>query len=158
MRCHSKKALLGNYTGAVNGNTSPNKAPWKSVERIHAATKGWGQNKEHSFTCSKCHQPHNSGLPRLMQTNCLDYNHRAKVATGGQPWAADKTRAGGAHGNGGEHRGFPIGNMFYVNRGNNSGFEATTACHVSRFSPVYNANTPPAQWPAENYWNSVTPW
>ncbi|MFC1657665.1 hypothetical protein ACFL2P_03760, partial [Candidatus Moduliflexota bacterium] len=26
----------------------------------------------HSFTCSKCHNPHASRLPRLMITNCLD--------------------------------------------------------------------------------------
>jgi len=39
---------------------------------IHRAVKGWGENREHSFPCSKCHQAHNSGLPRLMQTNCFE--------------------------------------------------------------------------------------
>ncbi len=29
----------------------------------------------HQFTCSKCHNPHASRLPRLMITNCLDTNH-----------------------------------------------------------------------------------
>ena len=29
----------------------------------------------HTFTCSKCHNPHASRLPKLMITNCLDTNH-----------------------------------------------------------------------------------
>jgi hypothetical protein len=29
----------------------------------------------HQFTCSKCHNPHASRLPRLMITNCLDTSH-----------------------------------------------------------------------------------
>ncbi len=29
----------------------------------------------HQFTCSKCHNPHASRLPRLLITNCLDTNH-----------------------------------------------------------------------------------
>ena len=33
------------------------------------------QSKYHTFTCSKCHNPHASRLPKLMITNCLDTNH-----------------------------------------------------------------------------------
>ena len=29
----------------------------------------------HAFTCSKCHNPHASRLPKLMITNCLDTSH-----------------------------------------------------------------------------------
>ncbi|MEK6248582.1 MAG: hypothetical protein N2C12_10415, partial [Planctomycetales bacterium] len=29
----------------------------------------------HKFSCSKCHNPHSSRLPRLLITNCLDTNH-----------------------------------------------------------------------------------
>ena len=29
----------------------------------------------HQFSCSKCHNPHASRLPRLMITNCLDTSH-----------------------------------------------------------------------------------
>ncbi len=29
----------------------------------------------HAFTCSKCHNPHASRLPKLMITNCLDTRH-----------------------------------------------------------------------------------
>jgi hypothetical protein len=33
------------------------------------------QQNYHTFTCSKCHNPHASRLPKLMITNCLDTNH-----------------------------------------------------------------------------------
>ena len=29
----------------------------------------------HQFSCSKCHNPHASRLPKLMITNCLDVRH-----------------------------------------------------------------------------------
>ena len=29
----------------------------------------------HQFSCSKCHNPHASRLPKLMITNCLDIRH-----------------------------------------------------------------------------------
>jgi len=147
--CHQKVAL----TDGTNKNQS-----WNTVDRVHESVKGWGANSEHSYSCSKCHQPHNSGLPRLMQTNCLDYKHRGNRPSGGQQWAADKQTPYSAHSNGGEHRGYPIGSMFYGGRNNNGGVEATTACHVGRFNPTYNQSTPPAQWPDGNLWNSVTPW
>ena len=43
----------------------------------------WGVNVDsssvdsdfHSFSCSKCHNPHASRLPKLMVTNCLDVSH-----------------------------------------------------------------------------------
>ena len=74
--------------------------------------------------------------------------------------------SGSAHGNGGEHRGYPVGSMppynYSVNYPNgrtySNSFEATTACHVGRYSPVYNQSAPPSQWPDGNLWNRVTPW
>jgi hypothetical protein len=33
------------------------------------------QTQYHRFSCSKCHNPHASRLPRLMITNCLDVQH-----------------------------------------------------------------------------------
>lgn len=58
--------------------------------QIHRAVKGWGNNKEHSFPCSKCHQPHNSGLPRLMQTNCFEQGPSGLRENSGLPWLPDK--------------------------------------------------------------------
>jgi hypothetical protein len=158
LNCHNKV----NLTDGINRNDGA--AGFKTIDRIHESVKGWGVNSEHSFTCSKCHQPHNSGLPRLMQTNCLNYNHRGGLVSGGQAWAADKTKPGAAHGNGGEHRGYPIGSLAPYNYSVNNGrtfsnsFEATTACHVGRFAPAYNSGTPPTNWPDGNLWNNVTPW
>lgn len=73
MRCHRSLSDGVNKT-----------LPWKSIDRVHESVKGWGVNNEHSFTCSKCHQPHNSGLPRLMQTNCLDLKHRGNLVDDGE--------------------------------------------------------------------------
>ena len=140
--CHKKEVL----TDGINKNQS-----WKSTDRIHESVKGWGANTEHSYSCSKCHQPHNSGLPRLMRINCLDFNHRGKKASGGVPWAADK-QDGNAHwqgGGGGQHRGYPVGNVY---NGAGGDGEALTACHLRR-------NELPANpWPNQNLWNNVTPW
>jgi hypothetical protein len=73
--CHSQTDL----TGA--GAATTTKA-WKTKERIHQSVAGWGptngtniNNKVHAYTCSKCHAPHVSRLPRLMVTNCLDVRH-----------------------------------------------------------------------------------
>lgn len=74
LRCHPK----GNLTDGTNKNSA-----FKSLDRVHETVKGWGNNAEHSYSCSKCHHPHVSGLPRLMRTDCLDWNHRGTVETGG---------------------------------------------------------------------------
>lgn len=74
LRCHPK----GNLTDGINKNTA-----FQSLDRVHETVKGWGSNAKHVFSCSKCHQVHVSGLPRLMRTNCLDWPHRGNVASGG---------------------------------------------------------------------------
>jgi len=124
LRCHAKEKLTA----------GPDKSkPWKSVDRIHQSVKGWGVNDQHSYTCSKCHTPHTSGLPKLMITNCLDYKHRGRVASGGQAgsnggafsyWFGDGVVRSGS---------FPRG-------GDQSGVN----CH-------------PGTWP-DNSWNTKTPW
>ncbi len=135
--CHRKEAL----TDGTDKNRN-----WKTVDRIHESVKGWGANTEHSYSCSKCHQPHNSGLPRLMQTNCLDAKHRGNRVSGGTPWSAD-SQYGGAHYYGDEHRGFPVASTY----GNSPGFEATASCHSG--APLNSGS-----WPDKNLWNNVTPW
>jgi len=125
IRCHYKN----NLTDGINKNQ-----PWKSVDRVHESVKGWGANTQHSYSCSKCHIPHASGLPRLMMTNCLDFKHRGRVASGGQAgsnsgafyyWFGDQQVRSGS---------FP------------RGFEqAGVNCH------------PTGAWP-DNSWNAVTPW
>ncbi|OGU18065.1 MAG: cytochrome C [Geobacteraceae bacterium GWC2_53_11] len=137
MNCHKKE----NLTDGTNKNQN-----FKTVDRVHESVKAWGANTEHSYTCSKCHQPHNSGLPRLMQTNCLDYKHRGGKASGGEYWSADSQVPSTAH-NKGEHRGYPIANVL----GNSASSEATSSCHAG--APL-NSGT----WPDKNLWNNVTPW
>ncbi len=85
LRCHPKSSL----TDGTNKNTA-----FKSLDRLHETVTGWGNNAEHTFSCSKCHQPHVSGLPRLMRTNCLDWNHRGDQASGGpSPGRKSTTRS-----------------------------------------------------------------
>jgi hypothetical protein len=146
--CHLKEDLV---TGQSKDTA------FRSVDRIHESVKGWGQNTEHSYPCSKCHQPHNSGLPRLMVTNCLDYEHRGRASENGVvPWAVDKQHSSG-HSRGGEHRGYPIGGIY----GNTANYEAypktwhspsTNTCHTR--APLNDVN----DWPANNLWNDVTLW
>ncbi|GAM09961.1 doubled CXXCH motif protein [Geobacter sp. OR-1] len=82
LTCHNQSAIAPNA-----GGTAPT---WKTTSRIHNTVTGWGStstgnagNVVHSYTCSKCHAPHVSQLPRLMVTNCLDVKHRGRVASGG---------------------------------------------------------------------------
>ncbi|MSM39654.1 MAG: CxxxxCH/CxxCH domain-containing protein [Geobacter sp.] len=124
LRCHKK----GNLTDGVNKNTS-----MKSLDRVHESVKGWGANDEHSFTCSKCHQPHNSGLPRLMKTNCLDWTHRGQVKSGGTPNTSG-WRCGSV-------QGFPRG-KYSFNQG--------VSCHGDSDGT--------SNFPTDTRWNNVTPW
>lgn len=74
LRCHPAAALRGD----------------SRASRIHRAVKGWGKNKEHAFPCSKCHQAHNSGLPRLMQTNCFEVGPAGLRENSGLPWIPEQ--------------------------------------------------------------------
>jgi hypothetical protein len=124
LRCHKKE----NLTDGVNKNTG-----MKTLDRVHESVKGWGANDEHSFACSKCHQPHNSGLPRLMKTNCLDWNHRGLVASGGTV-----NTSGWRCGN---VQGFPRGGYTF-NQG--------VSCHGDSDGL--------SNHPTDVRWNNVTPW
>ena len=77
LNCHSKPSL-------TNGTNHA----WKSKDRIHEAVKGWKTANgtiQHNFTCSKCHAPHNSRLPRLMVTNCLNKMHKGRAGYNPSP-------------------------------------------------------------------------
>ncbi|NOY13182.1 MAG: CxxxxCH/CxxCH domain-containing protein, partial [Deltaproteobacteria bacterium] len=45
-----------------------------ATETLAIGTDGSGSGRAHSFTCSKCHSPHATGLPALLISNCLDKN------------------------------------------------------------------------------------
>jgi hypothetical protein len=131
LNCHPKQ----NLTDGVNKNT-----PFKSVDRIHESVKGWGNNAEHAYSCSKCHQPHNSGLPRLMQTDCLAYKHRGGVVSGGRP---DVRNPGGLR--------FQRYGRFPFGYGTPYEYD-TVSCHGGA---TENGS---GSWPDNQQWNNVTPW
>ncbi|HEY5674675.1 MAG TPA: CxxxxCH/CxxCH domain-containing protein [Malonomonas sp.] len=59
----------GQFTAWFNGSTTANNMAAIGTD----GSKASGLNaRAHSFTCSKCHSPHASGLPALLITNCLD--------------------------------------------------------------------------------------
>ena len=110
-----------------------------------AGTFEWGVTMDdatvdvdfHNFTCSKCHTPHASRLPRLMITNCLDTQNNTWDDDDGAGPAADI--AGEANWT----------NWPNVTPGDNRQLsEAHTAQNCHR-------NTGEASGPG---WNTVTPW
>lgn len=56
------------YSIWYNSNTNPAVA----TNTAGIGTDGSDSGRAHSFTCSKCHSPHATGLPALLITNCLD--------------------------------------------------------------------------------------
>jgi len=133
LRCHQKRDL----TDGVNNNGA-----WKSLDRIHEAVKGWGDNEMHSYSCSKCHTPHSSTLPRLMVTNCLNTSHRGRVAGGGAPGSNEDNWRNNSCGTLRSYTGsFPWGR----NEPRASMGKFKVNCH------------PTGTWP-DNTWNEVTPW
>lgn len=139
LNCHAKTAL----------NPTTGAATWKSVDRIHNTVKGWGgaganaSNAVHAFTCSKCHTPHNSCLPKLVVSNCLDSTHRGQVANGGAP-----NKASGNGEEGGGSGSFPAGGS--GTGSSKMGFGARS-CHDS-------STAGGSSWPSNQKWNSKTPW
>ena len=128
---------------------------WKGMDRIHETVKGWGANNKHSFPCSKCHTPHNSRLPRLMVTNCLDYKHRGRVTAKGWPGSfncsGSDIRCGGFVVWGAGSGRFPAGGE--------GGKEGTTILHEYYFGANKCHEDPnPVEWPERERWNAVTVW
>jgi hypothetical protein len=159
MQCHSKESIDPDTNNA-----------WGTYDRIHDSVLGWASasgnnanNTMHGYSCSKCHTPHSSCLPRLAITNCLDVNHRGRVATGGGTFPSHTFS--GENG-GGQGRG-PVGGGGWGEEpdqwSNNSGgnYLWGTAGTSSRPRPAYPTchDTPTAAgaWPNE-WWNNVTEW
>ncbi|MBU0728664.1 MAG: hypothetical protein KKA70_02875, partial [Proteobacteria bacterium] len=159
LRCHPKE----NLTNPAVEEDIYNTDEFRSVERIHEAVKGWGGNmNEHYFSCSKCHQPHASGLPRLMQTNCLDFQHRGGIQTGGLPQFT-KGYTGGRDTM--RSYGFPVAALF----GNNQSHYYALKCHAEADiyqnpgieepkSDDWDYDSPPKNFREKQLWNNVTIW
>lgn len=135
LRCHPKSSLTSEVSAQATENV-----PWKTKGRIHRSVKGWGWNdgddpREHSYTCSKCHSAHVSGLPRLMKTNCLNFAHRGGVETGGVSPISST------------FGGFPYGWWTPGIIENRSGL-----CHAAGTANGSGG------FPNNQGWNNVTPW
>jgi hypothetical protein len=167
VKCHPKTFINPTAGGA-----------WKSVDRIHNTVKGWGgsganaNNAVHSYTCSKCHAPHSSCLPRLMVTNCLDPTHRQQIASGGlQPILnTESGRRGqgaghfpGGGGGNGEEPNYP-GPWFFGSTGGSSGgsrdhdYGHGDGGSPSTYTRACHDNTNSDSYPANQRWNIKTPW
>ena len=83
-RAYSYRYFAWNTTNYQSGATYPRNfsAAAGTMEllvtnepEVATETAHNSQANYHTFTCSKCHNPHASRLPKLMITNCLDTNH-----------------------------------------------------------------------------------
>jgi len=125
MQCHKKENFAGNSKTAL----------------IHRSVKGWGENKEHSFPCSKCHQSHNSGLPRLMQTNCFQEGPSGLRENSGLAWLPYK--------NSDDRSGVPA-----AVKSSDSSKNKVVGCHVRQFGK----SAASADKKQNGQWKELTPW
>jgi hypothetical protein len=111
---------------------------------VHRAVKGLGNNKEHSFPCSKCHQSHNSGLPRLMQTNCFQDGPTGLRENSGVPWLPFSAEATGNK-----------GSETSPGQNGSSSKNKVVGCHVRQFGKAAPQATKSGD---SGEWNKVTTW
>ena len=168
LKCHPKSSI------APTTGTQSSPAPWRSVDRIHNSVQGWGTyganagNAVHSYTCSKCHTPHNSCLNRLLITNCLDFSHRGQVASGGvQPIknterGEEGSGAGnfpGGGGGGGSSPKYPgpwfWGSASGSHGGGDGGYRTSSSTTTTR---ACHDNTNTDAYPSNERWNVKSPW
>jgi hypothetical protein len=125
LRCH-------NRLGTADGS---------KIDRIHRSVKGWGENREHAFPCAKCHQAHNSGLPRLMQTNCFEEGPAGLRENIGLSWLPARKGEAASEAKG--------------NQGGNSrktGATDLVGCHVRQFGRGGGAPRQNNQWQEKSKW------
>jgi hypothetical protein len=129
LTCHARDTFAGESKNA----------------QLHRTVKGWGSNKEHAFPCAKCHQAHNSGLPRLMQTNCFEQGPAGLRENSGLAWlpyGKQVVKEGGNHGQA-------------VASASASAKNKVVGCHVRQFGKTNIAGTRNQE---EAQWNKVTTW
>lgn len=156
--CHSK--------ANINTTDTASSTNWRTLGRVHNTVNGWAStgggntgNTVHAYTCSKCHTPHNSYLPRLLVTNCLDVKHKGQVISGGSmPVALTLSTSSGNGlgrfpGGGGaaasSSRATASGPWFF----GTSGVAATRTCHDSTTAGGAFTGTG-----AEQLWNTKSTW
>ena len=97
---------------------------------VNVADTGFLDTGYHAFSCSKCHNPHASRLPKLLLTNCLDTRHNTWQST--------------AAGQGNQTQ------DWWTSTADNGEKAATwnTAQNCHRYDPIDGVGG----------WNKVTPW
>jgi hypothetical protein len=138
LSCHAREAFAGTTR----------------ADQVHRAIKGWGNNKEHAFPCSKCHQPHTSGLPRLMQTNCFEVGPAGLRENSGLPWLPVKTADEVAATTAG-NKPTPDRNESAA-KSKNSGKTELVGCHVRQFGRGSAGGG--ANKSGGSQWNERTTW
>ncbi len=162
IRCHPQTEIDPDNNG---GSADP----WLSYDRIHDSVMGWAKgsggnanNSMHGYPCAKCHGPHTSPLPRLMVTNCLDDNHRGRVASGGAGGSGSFSDNGTGQGR------FPAGGGGYAdddrghdwNKGQGGAYFFGNTGTNKDTPPAFRAchdNQPGNSWSFQK-WNNVTQW
>lgn len=144
---------------------------WKNVDRIHRSVDTWADstsknanNQIHSYICAKCHTSHNTCLPRLAITNCLDFKHKNQVVagnTGGRRWGLSRSGMGwgrfpsGGGGKGSGTSAYNSGRWFFGTAGTVTTTRPTMPdCHTT---PASNGN-PNGTASTDNSWNTKTQW
>ncbi len=142
---------------------------WATSDRIHDAVAGWASttgnnanNMMHNYSCSKCHAPHNSCLPRLALTDCLDDNHRDQVASGGSftQYSSNSDEKGDGQGRGPAGGGgwgeepIPSG---WPNDGGGGYLFGTAGTSGQNKPPYPTCHDTQTTWP-DQHWNNVTQW
>lgn len=128
------------YRGNDSTSFTPRVLAGMSSESIDCFAFDWGVVVDntttdvwyHQFSCSKCHNPHASRLPKLMITNCLDVRHNT--------WDDDK-----------QSQTWHSGNVDYNQKA--AYFTSAQNCHRRDSSRNATFNDP-----INGGWNLVTPW
>jgi len=138
LNCHGKSTL-------TNGTNHA----WTSKDRIHESVNGWktvNGTIQHTFTCSKCHAPHNAGLPRLMVSNCLDSQHKGRVAYNTAPKLLGSYRGDEGYGSGR----WPGSYSALVGEDGQLNVNKTFTCHEN--------NDATQKWNVKTRWNTGSGW
>lgn len=151
----AQQQTIGGYAYSFRPPTSYATEGWNLTPRVggqevhSSGSYTWGATVTaanpidiayHKFTCSKCHNPHASRLPRLMITNCLDTDHNTWDTKTGVLMVPATTVASG--------------NTMYPNISSASMplSQSGSAQNCHRVRDASYANSKGAGW------NKVTPW
>jgi hypothetical protein len=112
-------------------------------------------DRYHQFTCSKCHNPHASRLPRLMISNCLDVRNNT---WDNQTTFTEAAQDGTAHtsGAGFDNEGYS-GDTYWTGGANGPYTALVQSPGVKELAYAYSAQNCHRAVDATTGWNTITP-